>query len=412
MAKFPKVVVTGVGMVTPLALDAPSSWKALLAGVSGTGRISHFDPAAFEVQVAAEVKGFVPEDLMDRRTARRSGRHTHMAVVAANEAVASANLTIDDANRDAIGVLVASSGMLFAIGEQELVIEARGPSRVDPLPVPRVGQYSAAVRVGRLLEVRGPNSSVNSACASGGDAIGQALNLIRLGYAECMLAGGSEAMISRVPIASLGGLGALTKSWNHAPEKASRPFDAKRSGFVLRDGAAVLVLEAEEFARRRGAPILCELAGAAWSFDATDDTAPDVDGQALCMTRALENAGLTMDDVDYVNAHGTSTELNDKTETAAIKKVFGERAYRIAISSTKSITGHLAAAAGAVEAGVSVLTLRDQIIAPTINYEYPDPACDLDYVPNVARRAKVDVVLSNAFGLGGQNSCLVFRRYR
>ncbi|HEY4684809.1 MAG TPA: beta-ketoacyl-ACP synthase II [Dehalococcoidia bacterium] len=412
MAKFPKVVVTGVGMVTPLALDAPSSWKALLAGVSGTGRISHFDPEAFEVQVAAEVKGFVAEDLMDRRTARRSGRHTHMAVVAANEAVASANLTIDDANRDAIGVLVASSGMLFAIGEQELVIEARGPSRVDPLTVPRVGQYSAAVRVGRLLEVRGPNSSVNSACASGGDALGQALNLIRLGYAECMLAGGSEAMISRVPIASLGGLGALTKSWNHAPEKASRPFDAKRSGFVLGEGAAVLVLEAEEFARRRGAPILCELAGAAWSFDATDDTAPDVDGQALCMTRALENAGLTMDDVDYVNAHGTSTELNDKTETAAIKKVFGERAYGIAISSTKSMTGHLAAAAGAVEGAVSVFTLRDQVIAPTINYEYPDPACDLDYVPNVARRAKVDVVLSNAFGLGGQNSCLVFRRYR
>ena len=412
MAKFPKVVVTGVGMVTPLALDAPSSWKALLAGVSGTGRISHFDPEAFEVQVAAEVKGFVAENLMDRRTARRSGRHTHMAVVAANEAVASANLTIDDANRDAIGVLVASSGMLFAIGEQELVIEARGPSRVDPLTVPRVGQYSAAVRVGRLLEVRGPNSSVNSACASGGDALGQALNLIRLGYAECMLAGGSEAMISRVPIASLGGLGALTKSWNHAPEKASRPFDAKRSGFVLGEGAAVLVLEAEEFARRRGAPILCELAGAAWSFDATDDTAPDVDGQALCMTRALENAGLTMDDVDYVNAHGTSTELNDKTETAAIKKVFGERAYGIAISSTKSMTGHLAAAAGAVEGAVSVFTLRDQVIAPTINYEYPDPACDLDYVPNVARRAKVDVVLSNAFGLGGQNSCLVFRRYR
>ena len=412
MAKFPKVVVTGVGMVTPLALDAPSSWKALLAGVSGTGRISHFDPEAFEVQVAAEVKGFVAENLMDRRTARRSGRHTHMAVVAANEAVASANLTIDDANRDAIGVLVASSGMLFAIGEQELVIEARGPSRVDPLTVPRVGQYSAAVRVGRLLEVRGPNSSVNSACASGGDALGQALNLIRLGYAECMLAGGSEAMISRVPIASLGGLGALTKSWNHAPEKASRPFDAKRSGFVLGEGAAVLVLEAEEFARRRGAPILCELAGAAWSFDATDDTAPDVDGQALCMTRALENAGLTMDDIDYVNAHGTSTELNDKTETAAIKKVFGERAYGIAISSTKSMTGHLAAAAGAVEGAVSVFTLRDQVIAPTINYEYPDPACDLDYVPNVARRAKVDVVLSNAFGLGGQNSCLVFRRYR
>ena len=412
MADFPKVVVTGLGMITPLALDAPATWRAMLAGVSGTARITTFDPEAFDVQVAAEVKGFVAEDLMDRRTARRSGRHTQMAVVAAREAIESANLIIDDANRDAIGVLIASSGMLFAIGEQERVIDERGPGRVDPLTVPRVGQYSAAVRVGRLLEVRGPNSSINSACASGGDAIGQAFNLMRLGEAECMLAGGSESMIARVPIASLGGLGALTKAWNHQPEKASRPFDAKRSGFVLGEGAAVLVLETEEFARRRGAPILCELAAAAWSFDATDDTAPDVDGQALCMTRALKNAGLTMDDVDYINAHGTSTELNDKTETAAIKQVFGERAYGIAISSTKSMTGHLAAAAGAVEAGVSVLTLRDQMIAPTINYEYPDPECDLDYVPNAARRAKVDVVLSNAFGLGGQNSCLVFRRYR
>jgi 3-oxoacyl-[acyl-carrier-protein] synthase II len=219
-------------------------------------------------------------------------------------------------------------------------------------------------------------------------------------------------MISRVPIASLGGLGALTKTWNHEPAKASRPFDAKRSGFVLGEGAAIVVLETEEFARRRGAPILCELAAAAWSFDATDDAAPDVEGQALAISRAMQNAGLTMDDIDYINAHGTSTQLNDRTETAAIKKVFGERAYGIAISSTKSMTGHLAAAAGAVEAVVSVMTLRDQMIAPTINYEYPDPECDLDYVPNVARRAKVEVVMSNAFGLGGQNSCLIFKRYR
>jgi len=204
MADFPKVVVTGLGMITPLALDAPATWRAMLAGVSGTGRITTFDPEAFDVQVAAEVKGFVAEDLMDRRTARRSGRHTQMAVVAAREAIESANLIIDDANRDAIGVLIASSGMLFAIGEQERVIDERGPGRVDPLTVPRIGQYSAAVRVGRFLEVRGPNSSVNSACASGGDAIGQAMNLLLLGQADCILAGGSESMISRVPIASLG----------------------------------------------------------------------------------------------------------------------------------------------------------------------------------------------------------------
>jgi 3-oxoacyl-[acyl-carrier-protein] synthase II len=399
-------------MVTPLGLDVPTSWKGLLEGKSGTNRITQFDPTDFEVQVSAEVKGFVPEDLMDRRTARRSGRHTQMAVVAGNEAVESANLTIDESNRDSIGVLIASSGALFNIGEQEKVIDERGPSRVDPLTVPKVGQYSPAVRVGRLLEVRGPNSSVNSACASGGDAIGGAYNLMRLGQAECMLAGGAEAMISRVLISSLGGLGALAKTWNAEPLRASRPFDLKRSGFVLGEGAAILVLETEEFARRRGARILCELAGVGWSFDATDDTAPDVDGQALAMQRALKNAGMTMDDVDYINAHGTSTQLNDKTETAAIKKVFGERAYGIPISSTKSMTGHLAAAAGAVEAAVGVLTLRDQIIAPTINYENPDPECDLDYVPLTARKAKVDVVLSNSFGLGGENTCLVLKRYR
>jgi 3-oxoacyl-[acyl-carrier-protein] synthase II len=398
-------------MVTPLGLNVSESWKGLLDGKSGTNRITQFDPEDFDVQVSAEVKGFVPEDLMDRRTARRSGRHTQMAVVAANEAVESANLTIDESNRDSIGVLIASSGALFNIGEQEKVIDERGPGRVDPLTVPKVGQYSPAVRVGRLLEVRGPNSSVNSACASGGDAIGEAFNLMRLGQADCMLAGGAEAMISRVLISSLGGLGALAKTWNAEPLRASRPFDLKRSGFVLGEGAAILVLETEEFARRRGARILCELAGAGWSFDATDDTAPDVDGQALAMQRALKNSGMTMDDIDYINAHGTSTQLNDKTETAAIKKVFGERAYGIPISSTKSMTGHLAAAAGAVEAAVSVLTLRDQIIPPTINYEHPDPECDLDYVPLTCRKAKVDAVLSNSFGLGGENSCLVLKRY-
>jgi len=411
MADLPRVVITGVGMVTPLGLDVSTSWKGLLEGKSGTNRITHFDPTGYDVQVSAEVKGFVAEDLMDRRTARRSGRHTQMAVVAANEAVESANLTIDESNRDSIGVLIASSGGLFTIGEQEKVIDERGPGRVDPLTVPKVGQYSPAVRVGRLLEVRGPNSSVNSACASGGDAIGEAYNLMRLGQADCMLVGGAEAMISKVLIASLGGLGALAKTWNAEPLRASRPFDLKRSGFVLGEGAAILVLETEEFARRRGARVLCELAGAGWSFDATDDTAPDVDGQALAMSRALKNAGMTMDDVDYINAHGTSTQLNDKTETAAIKKVFGERAYGIPISSTKSMTGHLAAAAGAVEAAVGVLTLRDQVIAPTINYENPDPECDLDYVPLTARKAKVDVVLSNSFGLGGENSCLVLKRY-
>ncbi len=250
MPELPKVVVTGIGMVTPVGLDTDSSWSALLAGKSGLGRISHFDASAFEVQIAAELKGFDPEAHMDRRTARRSGRHTQMAVVAAAEAVASARLQIDESNRDGIGVVLASSGTLFTIGEQDKVIETRGPSRVDPLTVPRVGQYSASARVGRLLGVRGPNSSVNSACASGGDAIGQALNLIRLGYADCMLAGGTEAIITPVAIAALANLGALTKTWNAEPQRGSRPFDARRSGFVLGEGAAILVLETEEFSAR------------------------------------------------------------------------------------------------------------------------------------------------------------------
>jgi 3-oxoacyl-[acyl-carrier-protein] synthase II len=412
MASLPKIVVTGAGMVTPLGLDLTSSWKNLLSGMPGTGPITQFDTTGMEVTVAAEVKGFVAEDLMDRRTARRSGRHTQMAVVAANEAVQAANLAIDDSNRDAIGVIIASSGQFSIIGEQERVAAERGPGRIDPLTVPRVGQYSAAVRVGRLLEVRGPNSSVNSACASGGDAIGQAVNMLRLGQAECMIAGGAEALIGRVVIGSLGGLGALTKTWNDEPLRASRPFDAKRSGFVLGEGAGILVLETEESALRRGAPVICEIAGVAWAFDATDDAAPDVDGQALAMSRALKDAAMTMDDIDYINAHGTSTQLNDKTETAAIKRVFGERAYGIAVSSTKSMTGHLAAAAGAIEAVISCLTIREQTIAPTINQEFADPECDLDYVPNTARKAGVRAVMSNSFGLGGQNSCLVFRRYR
>ena len=413
MTDFPRVVITGLGLVTPVGLDVASTWEAMLAGRSGTDTITNFDASRFEVQVAGEVKGFVPENLMDRRTAHRSGRHTQMAVVAAREAVESAKLVVDDSNRDAIGVMIASSGSHETIAGQDRIIEDenRGPSRVDPLTVPRIGQYSAAVRVGRLLEVRGPNSSNNSACASGGDGIGQALNMLRLGYAECIVAGGSEAMVTPVVVAAMSQLGALVKSWNHEPKRASRPFDAKRGGFVLGEGAGILILETEEFARRRNANIICELASAGWSFDATDDAAPDVDGQALSMRRAMQYAGVSIDDVSYINAHGTATVLNDKTETAAVKQVFGERAYGIPISSTKSMTGHLAASAGAVEACVSVLTIRDGMIAPTINYEFPDPNCDLDYVPNKSRKADVEVAMSNAFGLGGQNSSLIFRRY-
>ena len=271
----------------------------------------------------------------------------------------------------------------------------------------------AAARVGRVLGVRGPNTTINSACASGTDALGHALNLIRTGSAEVLLAGAAEAVVTPVGIASMAVLGALTKDWNDEPERASRPFDAKRSGFVLGEGAGMLVLETEERARGRGATILAELAGTGWSFDATNDTAPDAEGQSLAMARALRSAGVRPEEVSYVNAHGTSTQLNDKAETKAIKLALGEDvARRVPISSIKSMIGHSGGGAGGVEAAVSVLTIRDNVVPPTINYETPDPDCDLDYVPNEARSLQVDVVLSNSFGLGGQNAALVLRRYR
>jgi 3-oxoacyl-[acyl-carrier-protein] synthase II len=299
------------------------------------------------------------------------------------------------------------------MGKQEQVIEERGASRVDPLLIPRLGGYMAAARVGRVLGVRGPNTTINSACASGTDALGQAYNMIRSGIADTLLAGAAEAIVVPVGVATMAVLGALTKDWNDDPLHASRPFDAKRSGFVLAEGAGMLVLEAEERALARGAPVLCEFAGAGWSFDATDDTAPDAEGQSLAIVRALKCAGLRPEDVSYINAHGTSTPLNDKAETAAIKRALGEDvARRVPISSIKSMTGHSGAGAGGVEAVASALTIRDNILPPTINYEFPDPDCDLDYVPNEARRHEVDVVLSNSFGLGGQNATLVLRRYR
>jgi 3-oxoacyl-[acyl-carrier-protein] synthase II len=336
-----------------------------------------------------------------------------MAVAASKQALCSAGLEVDEETRDQIGAVVACSGGAFEMGRHEHTITERGATRVDPLLIPRVGAYMAAARVGRVLGIRGPNTSINSACASGTDALGHAWNLVRTGLAEVLLAGAAETVVSPLGIASMAVVGALTKEGNDEPERASRPFDAKRSGFVLAEGAGMLVLEPEERALRRGAPILAEFAGAGWSFDATDDTAPDAAGQALSMTRALEAAGLRPEEVSYINAHGTSTPLNDKAETAAIKLALGEdTARRVPISSIKSMVGHSGAGAGGVEAVASVLTIRDNTLPPTINYKFPDPECDLDYVPNEARPHQADVVLSNSFGLGGQNASIVLRRYR
>jgi 3-oxoacyl-[acyl-carrier-protein] synthase II len=413
MTELRRVVVTGIGVVSPVGLDVETFWQSLLAGRTGIGPITLFDTTQQQVRIAAEVKGFDPQQHMDYKTARRSGRFAHLAVAASKEALCSAGLEITDENRDELGIIIASSGGAFEMGTQALVIEQRGAGKVDPLLIPRHGAHMAAARVGRVLGVRGPNSTVNSACASGTDALGHAFNMIRCGSADALLAGATEAIVTPVGVAAMGVLGALTKDWNDDPEHASRPFDAKRSGFVLGEGAGLLVLESEEHAQRRSARVLCEFAGTGWSFDAADDTAPDAAGQSLAMQRALRCAGLRPEDVSYINAHGTSTPLNDKAETAAIKLALGDEvARRVPISSIKSMIGHSGAGAGGVEAVASVLTILNNMLPPTINYEFPDPDCDLDYVPNEARACRVDVVLSNSFGLGGQNASLVLRRYR
>ncbi len=407
---IPRVVITGLGAVTPIGNTLAEYWEGLQAGRNGIGRATLFDPDGMPVQIAGEVKDWDPEPYMDRKTVRRTGRFAQFALAASMQAVEDAGLTIDASNRDDIGVVMATSGDVFNMGEQWDVLTQKGPSRVDPLIITRMGQHMGAARVGLELGLRGPNTTINTACASGSDALGHALNMLRLGHARAILAGGAEAMVTPLSTASMGRLGALSHN-NSDPEHACRPFDADRDGFILGEGAGVLLLETEESARERGARIYGELAGVGWSFDATNEAAPDAEGQALAITRALRDGGLAAGEVDYINAHGTSTPLNDKTETQAVKLALGEQAYRLAISSTKSMTGHLAAGAGGIEAVAAVLSLHHGVIPPTINYVTPDPDCDLDVVPNEAREADLNVVLSNSFGLGGQNSTAAFRRY-
>lgn len=402
-----RVVVTGLGAVTSLGLDVESSWEALLAGRSGAAPIASFDASALPVRFAAEVKGFDPLAYMDRRTARRSGRFAQMALAAARQALAWAGV---EPGSDEIGVVVATSGGIWETGAQERRLQEGGAHAVDPFLVPRIAAHMAAARIGLELGLRGPNTTVNSACASGADAIGQALNLIRLGQTEAVLAGGSDTTVAPLALAALARLGALSRR-NEEPERASRPFDAGRDGFVLAEGAGMLLLESEEHALRRGAPVLAELAGAGWSFDAADDTAPDADGQALAMRRALADAGADPAEVGFVKAHGTSTQLNDATESRAIHAVFGRRAAELPVTSFKGAMGHAACAAGAVEAVFTVLAVARGLIPPTANYEEPDPACDVRVVAGRPLERQVEAALANAFGLGGQNTALLFRRH-
>ncbi len=405
-----RVVITGMGCLSPLGNDVVSSWQGALAGQSGAGPITQFDSSAFETHFAAEVKGFDGEAALGRRLARRTDRFTQFAQVTAEQALADSGLQVSDANRDRIGVTLGTGigGVATLVNEEERYL-AQGPRRVSPHTVPMMLPDAAAGQLAIAFGLRGPNMAVVTACASSSNAIGEAAEMIRHNRADAMLAGGSEAAIVPVAVAGFNAMGAVSRR-NDDPARASRPFDLHRDGFVIGEGAAVLVLEALDFARARGARILAELAGYGTTNDAFHISAPAENGAgaAACMRLALKDAGLQPTQIDYINAHGTSTKLNDASETAAIKTVFGEAARSVPISSTKSMTGHLMGAAGALEAVFSIQALRESIVPPTINLQTPDPDCDLDYIPHTARKLALRFILSNSFGFGGHNASLIF----
>jgi len=404
-----RVVITGIGVVAPIGLNIEEFWAGLSAGKSGISYISYFDTSNYQVKVDAEVRGFDPAKYMDLKIVDRTPRSVHLAITAAKEAMEMAKLDMSKETAERVGLVTSTMIENAYIIKGFETLQKRGPRRGDPLFITKVSPAVISSQIGMLIGAKGPNSSVNSLCASGADAIGTALNHIRLGHADVMITGGADASLEATAIAGLNLLGALSREPD--PAKACRPFDLNRSGFVYGEGAGIVVLESYEHAKKREAPILAELAGVGWSFDAYDATAPQAETQAVAMNVTLQDAGVKPEEVDYINAHGTSTKLNDSCETRAIKIVFGDNAYRIPISSNKSMFGHIIAAAGAVEAVASVLTINNGVIPPTINYETPDPECDLDYVPNVARQAEVNVCLSNSFGLGGNNCCLLLKRF-
>jgi 3-oxoacyl-[acyl-carrier-protein] synthase II len=406
-----RAVVTGVGAITPIGNDAETFWQSLTAGVSGVARIASYDPSAEEVQIAAEVKGFDPATWIDFKQARRMSRFSQFAVAAAAQAIESSGLEVTDANRDDIAVVVnTGGGGIGDVANGERIFLEQGGKRVSPFMVPMLSPSMAACQISIQNKLRGPVITSVAACASGVQAFVEAQRLIEHGDVDVAIAGGTESAILPVAFAALANMGALSKR-NAEPEKASRPFDAKRDGFVFGEAAAVLVLESAENAERRGATPIAEVAGGALTGDAFHISAPDPSGYGatLAMSRALRDAGVTAEEVDYVVAHGTSTPLNDATETKAIHAAFGDRAAQLAVSSNKSMVGHTLGAAGAISALAAVLAIRDGLVPPTINYENADPECDLDYVPNVARRMPVNAAIVNGFGFGGQNAVAVFR---
>ncbi len=407
-----RVVVTGMGAITPVGNDVPTMWEALKEGRSGVGPITHFDASELNTQIAAEVKDFDPKEHFGHKEARRLDRVVQFALVASKEALEDAQLVINDGNAEEIGVVIGSGiGGISTLLAQVKVMDTRGPRRVSPFLIPMIIPDTSAGQVAISFGAKGPNMAVVSACATGANAIGEAAEMIRRGAAQAMICGGTEAAIQPIAVAGFCIMQALSTR-NDEPERASRPFDAERDGFIMGEGAGVLILESLAHARARGARIYGEVVGYGSTADAYHITAPAEKGEggARAMRMALKSAGVEPEEIDYINAHGTSTKLNDIGETVAIKNVFGPHAYRLPISSTKSMIGHLLGAAGAVEAIASFKALQEGLIHPTINYEHPDPECDLDYVPNTARPAELHTVMSNSFGFGGHNACLIFRK--
>ncbi|MBV9121384.1 MAG: beta-ketoacyl-ACP synthase II [Chloroflexi bacterium] len=406
-----RVVVTGIGAVTPLGLDVASSWAAAVAGKSGAGPITLFDASEYDTRIACEVKDWDPTVYLERKEVRHTDRCVQFAIGAARQALDDAKFEIGEDNAQDIGVLVGTGvGGIATLSEQFRVLMERGPGRISPFLIPMFITNMTSGQVSMVTGARGPNFTVTSACATSGHAIGEAAEIIRRGDAVAMLAGGAEAAI--VPI-GIGGFCAekAMSTRNDDPRRACRPFDAGRDGFVMGEGATMLLLEDLDHAVARGATIYAEVAGYAANADAYHFTAPLTDGAISCMRKALHKAHVTPDQVSYVNAHGTSTDIGDKSETVALHQVFGERAGNVPVSSTKSMHGHLLGGAGAIESMMCIMAIQDQVLPPTINYDQPDPECDLDYVPNVARSAEVNVALNNTFGFGGHNATLIIKRY-
>jgi 3-oxoacyl-[acyl-carrier-protein] synthase II len=408
-----RVVVTGMGAVSPLGNDVETSWNAAISGCSGIATITRFDATPYETRIAGEIKNFDASEYVPAKELRRMDRFIHYAIAVCKQAAQQANLEVTDENAEDIGVLIGSGiGGIETLTEAVLVMHEKGPSKVSPFTIPMLLTDLAAGQVSIQMGLKGPNFAVVSACSSSAHAIGEATEMIRRGQAKVMFAGGSEATVGPVGVATFGAMRALSTR-NDEPEKASRPFDKLRDGFVLAEGAAALLLEDLEFAQARGAKILAEVVGYGATADASHVTAPAEGGEgaARAMLKALNSAGLSPRDIDYINAHGTGTPLNEKFETMAIKRAFGDHAYGVPVSSTKSMTGHMLGAAGSMEALFCIRAIQEGILPPTINQEVPDPDCDLDTVPNEARKAQVRNAMSNSMGFGGHNAVLIVSRY-